>query len=57
MARTQRELETSQLIRLMNVIAEEIYIGKFDSDVGTDKIESRCRRARPSRTLTCAPSA
>jgi len=39
-----RELETTQLIRLMNVIAEEIYIGKFDVDVGTDKIESRLQK-------------
>jgi hypothetical protein len=39
-----RELETSQLIRLMNVIAEEIYIGKFDSDIGTDKIESQLQK-------------
>jgi hypothetical protein len=36
-----RELETAQMIKLMNVIAEEIYIGKFDLDIGTDKIESR----------------
>ena len=39
-----RELETSQLIKLMNVIAEEIYVGKFDSDIGTDKIESRLQK-------------
>lgn len=39
-----RELETSQLIYLMNVIAEEIYIGKFDGDIGTDKIESRVQK-------------
>ncbi len=39
-----RELEMSQLIRLMNIIAEEIYIGKFDSDIGTDKIESRLQK-------------
>jgi hypothetical protein len=25
----------------MNIIAEEIYIGRFDSDIGTDKIENR----------------
>ena len=36
-----RELEMAQIIKLMNVIAEEIYIGKFDPDIGTDKIESR----------------
>ena len=28
----------------MNLLAEEIYIGKFDSDVGTDKIESRLQK-------------
>lgn len=39
-----RELETSQLIKLMNVIAEELYIGKFDPDIGTDKIESRLQK-------------
>lgn len=39
-----RELETRQLIELMNLIAEEIYIGKFDSDIGTDKIESRLQK-------------
>lgn len=39
-----RELETEQLIRLMNILAEEIYIGKFDSDIGTDKIESRLQK-------------
>lgn len=39
-----RELETKQLIDLMNVIAEEIYIGKFDSDIGTDKIENRLQK-------------
>ena len=39
-----RELETVQLIKLMNVIAEEIYIGKFDSDIGTDRIESRLQK-------------
>lgn len=39
-----RELETSQIVKLMNLIAEEIYIGKFDSDIGTDKIESRLQK-------------
>lgn len=39
-----RELETSQIIRLMNVIAEEIYVSRFDPEVGTDKIESRLQK-------------
>jgi hypothetical protein len=28
----------------MNVIAEEIYIGKFDPEIGTDKIESKVQK-------------
>ena len=39
-----RELETEQIIRLMNILAEELYIGKFDADIGTDKIESRLQK-------------
>lgn len=39
-----RELETTQMIRLMNILAEEIYVGKFDTDIGTDKIESRLQK-------------
>ena len=36
-----RELEKQQILELINLIAEEIYIGKFDSDIGTYKIENR----------------
>lgn len=36
-----RQLEKSQIVRLMNIIAEEILIGKFDFDIGTYQIESR----------------
>ena len=39
-----RELETAQIIKLMNVLAEELYVGKFDPDIGTDKIESRLQK-------------
>ena len=35
-----RGLETSQIIKLMSLIAEVIYTGRFDPDIGTDKIES-----------------
>ena len=28
----------------MNVLAEELYVGKFDPDIGTDKIESRLQK-------------
>lgn len=36
-----RELEKAQILELMNIIAEEIYIGKYDSDIGTYRIENR----------------
>lgn len=36
-----RQLEISQIVRLMNLIAETILIGKFDFDIGTNQIESR----------------
>jgi hypothetical protein len=36
-----RELEKEQILELINIIAEEIYIGRFDSDVGTYRIENR----------------
>jgi len=39
-----RDLEIAQIVRLMNVIAEEIYIDKFDPDIGTDKIESKLQK-------------
>lgn len=34
-----RQLEIEQLVRLMNIIAEKIYIGKFDPSLGTKRIE------------------
>ena len=36
-----RELEKEQILNLMNIIAEELFIGKFDSDIGTNRIENR----------------
>lgn len=36
-----RELEKEQILELMNIIAEEIFIGKFDGDIGTYRIENR----------------
>jgi len=36
-----RELEKEQILQLMNIIAEEIYIGKYDTDLGTYRIENR----------------
>jgi hypothetical protein len=39
-----RELEISQIVELMNVVAEEIYIDKFDAVLGTSRIESKVQK-------------
>jgi hypothetical protein len=39
-----RENEKAQILKLMNIIAEEIYIGKFDPAIGTFRIESRTQK-------------
>jgi hypothetical protein len=36
-----RELEINQLIKLLNIIADQIYIGKFIPDIGVNRIEQR----------------
>lgn len=39
-----REHEKDQILKLMNIIAEEIFIGKFDPALGTFRIESRTQK-------------
>ena len=39
-----RDLEKEQILKLMNTIAEEIYIGRFDPDLGTDRIENKVQK-------------
>jgi hypothetical protein len=39
-----RELEKSQILQLMNIIAEEIYVGRFDPTTGTYRIENRIQK-------------
>jgi hypothetical protein len=39
-----RDLEKNQILQIMNIIAEEIFIGKYDTDIGTDRIESRIQK-------------
>ncbi len=34
-----RELEKEQILKLMNIIAKEIFIGKYDPDIGTYQVE------------------
>jgi hypothetical protein len=36
-----RELEKTQIIRLMSLIAEKIYIGKYDDEVGSRRLENK----------------
>lgn len=36
-----RDLEKKQLVRLMNIIADKILIGKFDFELGTNRIENK----------------
>jgi len=42
-----RELEISQIVELMNIIAEEVYIGKFDPVLGASRIESKVQKGEP----------
>lgn len=39
-----RDLEHRQILRLMNLIAHEIYIDKFDPEIGTAKVENRLQK-------------
>jgi hypothetical protein len=39
-----RDLEKQQIVKLMNIIAEEIFEGQYDFDFGTDKIEEKLRK-------------
>ena len=36
-----RQLEIEQIVMLMNIIAEEVFIGKFDPALGTSRIENK----------------
>ncbi len=39
-----RELEKEQILRLVNIIAEEVFVGKFAPDLGTYRIENRVQK-------------
>ena len=39
-----RSLEKSQIVKLMNIIAEEIFIEKFDFEIGTAQLESKTQK-------------
>lgn len=40
-----RELEKEQIMRLMNLIAEHLYAGRFDASLGTARIENKVQKA------------
>lgn len=39
-----RSLEKQQIVNLMNIIAEELFINQFDLDIGTSRIENRIQK-------------
>lgn len=39
-----RSLEKLQIVKLMNIIAEEIFIGRFDFEIGTAQLESKVQK-------------
>ncbi len=41
-----RQLEKEQLVRLMNIIAEEIYLNKYDFDIGASRVEKDLRKGK-----------
>lgn len=41
-----REIEREQILSLMNIIAEELFIGKFDLDIGTYRIENKIQKGK-----------
>jgi hypothetical protein len=44
-----RLVEYQQILRLMNLIAEILFIDKFDPEIGTDKIESKIQKGENFR--------
>jgi hypothetical protein len=36
-----RQLEIDQIVNLMNIIAEEVFVGKFEPAIGTSRIENK----------------
>ena len=40
-----RELEKEQILRLMNLVAERLYVGRFDPAIGTARVENRVQKA------------
>lgn len=41
-----REMEKSQIIRLMSLIAEKVYIGEYDQEIGTRRLENKVQQGK-----------
>jgi len=39
-----RELEKAQILQLMNLIADKLYVGQFDPGIGTSRVENRLQK-------------
>lgn len=39
-----RELEKAQILRLMNLIADTLYVGRFDQQLGTARVENKVQK-------------
>lgn len=46
--RNPRELEISQICHLLSIITEELYVGKFNQEIGLNRIENRLLEQRDS---------
>ena len=41
-----RDLEIAQVVRLMSLIAEKIYIGEYDFEIGTGQLENKIQKGK-----------
>ena len=41
-----RRLEVEQIVRLMNIIADKVFVGKFDPALGTRRIENKIQKGK-----------
>jgi hypothetical protein len=39
-----REVEKAQIVKLMNIIADNLYVGRFEPSIGTARIENRVQK-------------
>ena len=46
-----RLVERDQILKLMNLVAEEIFIDRFDTEIGTDKIENQIQKGEKTFPL------